>query len=83
MILMEAEKQNISGQVVNHPNNESNYPIHYAALYNNKRVIEILVRAISLGHSTCLARYGCLFQVTLILIFILRVFIAIYLGKYS
>lgn len=43
IILREAERQNVTGKVVNHPDNESYYPIHYAALYNNKRMVEILV----------------------------------------
>ncbi|RDD41722.1 Transient receptor potential cation channel subfamily A member 1 [Trichoplax sp. H2] len=44
IILREAEKLNITGKIVNHPDNESYYPIHFAALYNKERMIDILLK---------------------------------------
>ncbi|RDD41723.1 Transient receptor potential cation channel subfamily A member 1 [Trichoplax sp. H2] len=44
IILKETERLNITGKIINHPDNESYYPIHFAALYNNKAMIDILLK---------------------------------------
>ncbi|RDD41720.1 Transient receptor potential cation channel subfamily A member 1 [Trichoplax sp. H2] len=44
IILRETERLNITEKIINHPDNESYYPIHFAALYNNKAMINILLK---------------------------------------